>query len=418
MVAASHPVHEVEDEVRRVARFLGYPDCQVGALPTGINVALETGDPATYERSGAGLTLDQITELNSVRRQIMSGRMDEHSAITALTTLRSRKPRFGRWATILGGTVMSLGVAGIMQPGVANMLYVTIASFVVMLLLDFSSGRAMFRTLIPTVAAFTVALGAFALSANHLLIGPMRTILPGVVILLPGGMLVTGMAELAANHAVAGASRLTNGIIQLMLLAFGISVAAWVMQVPISEFANFRVSAFSSALPIIGLALMCLGIMVMDSVEWRLWPWVAGVLVATFLAQLLGQELGGSGNVSSFLGAFVASFCSSLASILQPNLPRMVAFQPSFWLIVPGALGLFSTTQLGAEPSLVLTTVISIITVLASIAMGLLFGSAAFRAVQIALEAERRRAARARRRQQINRERKRQAARPDRSAPK
>ena len=96
----------------------------------------------------------------------------------------------------------------------------------------------------------------------------------------------------------------------------------------------------------------------------------------------------------------------------------MVAFQPSFWLIVPGALGLFSTTQLGAEPSLVLTTVISIITVLASIAMGLLFGSAAFRAVQIALEAERRRAARARRRQQINRERKRQAARPDRSAPK
>lgn len=418
LIAASQPVHEVEQDVRRVARFLGYPDAQIGALPTGLTLALESGDAATYERAGAPLTLDQITELNTVRRGILNGTLDPQTAVTALTTLRSHRPRFGRWATIIGGTINAIGVAGIMQPGIANLMFVAVAGLVVMLLMDLSSNRIMLRTLIPTIAAFTVATGAFALSAANLMIGPMRTILPAVVVLLPGGMLVTGMAELAASHAVAGAARLINGIVQLLLLAFGIGVAAYVLRVPLAEFTNFRVTPYSTLFPILGLAFMCVGIMIMDSVQWRLWPWVAGVLVATFWAQLGGQQIGGSGNLAGFAGAFVASFMSSIAAVLQPNLPRMVAFTPSFWLIVPGSLGLFSTTQLGAEPSLVLTTVISIATVLASISMGLLFGSAAFRAVQIVIEAQRRRRARARRRAQLSRERRKQAAPRDRSVPR
>lgn len=418
MIAASQPVHEVEEEVTRVARFLGYPDAQIGALPTGLTLSLESGDPASYERAGAPLTLDQITELNRIRRSILNGSMPLPMALTALTTLRSHSPRYGRLGTILGGTINATGVAGIMQPGVANILFVAAAGLVVMLLIDFSRNRPTMAALLPTIAAFVVGTGAFTLSSLNLLTGPMRTILPGVVVLLPGGMLVTGMAELAASQAVAGASRLVNGIMQLMLLAFGISVSAWLLQVPIADFANFRVTPYSSLFPIIGLAFMCIGIMVMDSVQWRLWPWVAGVLVATFLAQLIGQQISGSGNVGGFLGAFVASFLSLMAAKLQPSLPRMVAFQPSFWLIVPGTLGLFSTTQLGAEPSLVLTTVISIIAVMASLSMGLLFGSASFRALDNVLDAQRRRSEKARRRRQLTRERKKQAAPHGRSVPK
>lgn len=426
MIAGQYPTHEVEDEVRRVARFLGYPSCQIAALPTGIMLSLGSGEPSTYERAGAYLSLDQLTELNQVRQDILDGRLDEESAVTALTTLRSKRPRFGSWGMIGGGTVMSTGVAGIMQPGLANMLYVVVASFVVMLLLHLSSGRTMVRTLTPPLASFLVAAGAFWLSSQNLLIGPMRTVLPTLVVLLPGAGLVTGMAELAANQAVAGTSRLVNGIVQLMLLAFGISIAAWVLDVPIAEFVNFRVTEWNALTPIVGLALMCLGIMFMESVNWRLWPWIAAVLVLTFLAQLFGQNLGGSGNVAGFLGAFTAAFASSMASLLRPGLPRLVAFMPSFWLIVPGTLGLFSSTQLGAEPSLALTTIISIVTVLASLSMGLLFGMAASRGVAKTLEAQRRRIARRQRRRQLAEARREQVnhaqpkptPQPDRSAPR
>ena len=49
-------------------------------------------------------------------------------------------------------------------------------------------------------------------------------------------------------------------------------------------------------------------------------------------------------------GAFVASFSAWVIALARPTLSRMVLFLPSFWLLVPGSLGLVTVTQLGIDP--------------------------------------------------------------------
>ena len=91
------------------------------------------------------------------------------------------------------------------------------------------------------------------------------------------------------------------------------------------------------------------GITLMESVPVRLAPWVLGVLVVTFLAQLGGQRLG-SPALGSFLGAIAASLGASTAELVHRRLPRLVVFLPSFWLLVPGSLGLIGVSEVAIVP--------------------------------------------------------------------
>jgi uncharacterized membrane protein YjjB (DUF3815 family) len=113
------------------------------------------------------------------------------------------------------------------------------------------------------------------------------------------------------------------------------------------------------------------------------------VLVAAFVAQTLGQRYSGP-VLGSFLGALAASTGSYLVEAVKPNLPRLVVFLPSFWLLVPGSLGLVSTTQLAVDPGTAASTVIGVFSVVSAIALGLLVGAAVAQAVRRALHRARR----------------------------
>ena len=62
MIATGQPIDEIEDELREVGRHLGAPELQVGAGPTGVHVALATGEPSTFESVRGGLRLDQAAD--------------------------------------------------------------------------------------------------------------------------------------------------------------------------------------------------------------------------------------------------------------------------------------------------------------------------------------------------------------------
>ena len=123
------------------------------------------------------------------------------------------------------------------------------------------------------------------------------------------------------------------------------------------------------------------GIALMEGVPVRLTPWVLGVLVVTFLVQLAGQRLGAP-VLGSFLGAAAASLGASIAELVHRRLPRLVVFMPSFWLLVPGSLGLIGVSELAIAPGGGPTVVIDVVGVVLAIAMGLLVGSVVSRAVR------------------------------------
>src|SRR3954467_5756314 len=92
MVATGQPVDEVEDELREVGRRLGAPRVQVAAGPTGVHVALASGDPATFESVDGRLRLDQAVDVRLVRHLLVTGRIDAEEAVARLAGLRGKPP--------------------------------------------------------------------------------------------------------------------------------------------------------------------------------------------------------------------------------------------------------------------------------------------------------------------------------------
>jgi len=378
MVATGQPVSDVEDELAEVSTALGHPGVQIAASPTGVFVSLASGLPATFESVQGGLRLDQAAEVRSIRHRLTQSALTVPEATAELRALRARPPRYPPWMANLGWIAIATGIALILQPGGPNVAFAAAGGVVVVVLFRLGQRFGLIATLLPTLASFVLACGVFAASNAGLLDGPLRTLLPPLAVLLPGALIVTAMSELAAGDMVAGASRLTFGLVQLLLFTLGIVAASHVIPVPAAELANLRVDELGWWAAPVGLILISVGIGVLESPPVRLLPWITVVLVLAFGAQSFGQHVGGAA-LGSFLGAVAATLGASLVEAVRPNLPRLVVFLPAFWLLVPGSLGLLSTTTLVTNPGGGGANAFGVVTVVCAIAVGLLVGAAAAR---------------------------------------
>ena len=73
-----------------------------------------------------------------------------------------------------------------------------------------------------------------------------------------------------------------------------------------------------------------------------------------------------------------------------PDLPRLVVFLPSFWLLVPGSLGVLGATELALDPGGATATVVGVLAVVSALALGLLVGTAIAQSARGALRRARR----------------------------
>lgn len=389
MVATGQTVSDVEDELAAVGAALGYPDVQIAASPTGVILNLASGAAATFESVKGGLRLDQAAEVRAIRHRLALSTVSVSQATEELLDLRDRPPRYPPWLANLGWIAIATGIALILQPGGANVAFAAGGAVVVVALFRLGQRFGLIATLLPTLAAFLLACGVFAAANADLLEGPLRTLLPPLAVLLPGALIVTAMSELAAGDMVAGASRLTFGLVQLLLFTLGIVAASHVITVPAAELTNLRVDTLGWWAAPVGLILISVGIGVLESPPVRLLPWITVVLVLAFAAQSFGQHVGGAA-LGSFLGAVAASLGSSCVEAVRPNLPRLVVFLPAFWLLVPGSLGLLSSTALVTNPGGGGANAFGVVTVVFAIAVGLLVGAAVARSFGGALHRLRR----------------------------
>lgn len=381
LVATGQPVSDVEDEVIELSSALGYPGVQVAASPTGMTLNLASGQPATYESVHGSLRLDQAAEVRTVRYRLLHGSLSVSQAIDQLLSLRTRPPRYPAWLANLGWIGIATGIAFILQPGWPNVAFATAGAVIVVGLFRLGERFSLIATLLPTLASFVLACLVFLAANAGWVEGPLRTLLPPLAVLLPGALIVTAMSELAAGDMMAGSSRLIYGVVQLLLFTLGIVAASRLIEVPTSELTNVRVDQLGWWAAPVGLVLISIGIGVLESPPMRLLPWITVVLILAFTAQSFGQRWSGA-ELGSFLGALAASLGASLVEAIRPRLPRLVVFLPSFWLLVPGSLGLLSTTQLIANPGSGSANAIGVFSVIFAIAVGLLVGAAAARSVR------------------------------------
>jgi uncharacterized membrane protein YjjB (DUF3815 family) len=122
------------------------------------------------------------------------------------------------------------------------------------------------------------------------------------------------------------------------------------------------------------------GVYLHFSAPQRSFWWVLLVLLLAFTAQRLAATLFGS-EISGFFGMLVATPLGYLIQMRFAGPPAMVTFLPSFWLVVPGSLGLRSVTQMLSDRAAGIEGLVTAVFVVASIALGTLVGASLFKGV-------------------------------------
>jgi uncharacterized membrane protein YjjB (DUF3815 family) len=186
--------------------------------------------------------------------------------------------------------------------------------------------------------------------------------------------------ELAAGQTISGASRLVEGLVDLMLLAFGIVAAAALVGAPAADLLDRpldRLGVWTVPLSLIAIAI---GDHLHLCAPRKTVPWILLVLAVAWGGQAAGARVF-SAELSGFFGALAMTPVVLLIGRRKKGPPTMVLFLPAFWLLVPGATGLIGVTAIvGTNSRLAPSSFTSTMMTVLAIALGVLLGTAAVRA--------------------------------------
>ncbi|WP_446663525.1 threonine/serine ThrE exporter family protein [Flexivirga sp. B27] len=379
LLAGGAPVPDVEWQVTLLAGRLGARAVRVAATPTGIFAGLSSDDAVGFEPVTGSLRLEQVTLVQGVYEQLMSGSIDGPAALRELDDIEAMPSSRPVWLSDLALVPIGTGICAVLQPTWRDLLTAAASSLVVMVLMISARRFALVRTLLPLLASFAVAVLVLLVAQHWPLQGTLRTMVASFAVLLPGSVIVTGMSEIASGAAVAGSSRLVSGMMQLVLFAVGLFAAVSVTGEHLDALTNVRAQDLGPFAPYIGVLVIGCGIVINVAASRAAIPWILLVLTLTFLTQSAGQALSGL-VIGALAGATVAGLAAALVHRLSGRPLRLVVFLPAFWLLVPGSLGLLSTTEIVTGQGGLDAVTVAIGSVVA-VAAGTLIGSAAGRAV-------------------------------------
>jgi uncharacterized membrane protein YjjP (DUF1212 family) len=376
--AAGEPVYSVQERLTRVAHAYGASSARISAFPTYMMVTLGRGEPATIELTsslGSSPQLDQIAALDRLVQQAERAEIAADDGLRMLAEIRDMTPRFGRVQSIAGYAVLTLGLCLILHPSPRDVLAAAVLGAMVGGLRTIGVRQPPLQTLMPVIAATTVAAVA-ALAEKHDLAGPgLRAMVASLVVFLPGAALTTAVLELAAGQMISGASRLVSGVMQLALLAFGIVAGIEAVGVSTAQVFVESDDVLGSWAPWLGVFVFATGVVVANSTPARSFPGLLVVLYAAWIGQLVGNEVLG-GYMSALIGAAVMTPVAFWVSRLPSAMPPNASFLPGYWLLVPGALGLIGLTQVAGDADVAGTEdLVATVVSLFAVAVGVLIGT-------------------------------------------
>jgi len=383
-LACGEQTAKVELLLRRIATAYGMRKARVVAFPTAVFISVHdsTDEKVTLaECEMRSLRLDQMADFYALGEAAQTGKLDLREGLDRLAEIRRHKPRFGNLGFIAGHTILSVGLALVLMPTVSNLAAAFVLGFIVALLKLLNRGGSVMSVPLPVLAATIVSALAFLAIRHGLAVDPLHALVPPLVTFLPGAMLTLGMVELAYGDMVSGSSRLIAGFVQLVLLAFGLGIGARLIGYSPEDLmysaTNYVNIPFAGWL---GVLVFGIGVYLHFSAPKNSLHWLMLVLLLAFCAQRIATILIGS-EISGFFGTLVATPLGYLIQLRFKGPPAAVTFLPSFWMLVPGALGLLSVTRMMSNRDAGLDGIITVVFVIASIALGTLVGASLYRGV-------------------------------------
>jgi uncharacterized membrane protein YjjP (DUF1212 family) len=381
LILSGEAVDVVQDKLELVARRAGAQHIDVIALPTVLLIQtgrstgahIELGSVASSE-----LRLDQVSQVYELAGRAERGEIGPTEGLEVLDTIRAAPPPFGPVARTLGLGVLSAGFALLLQPTMEGFVGAFVLGLAVGLVLLVHAP--MLKPVLPVLVSFGVASAVFYLAERYEGDNPIRSLIPPLVIFLPGAAITTGTMELAGGQTISGASRLVEGLVDLLLLAVGIVAAAELLDTPSSDLLDHPVDRLGVWTAPIALLAIVLGNHLHKCAPRRALPWILLVLTVAFAGQTAGAAVFGA-ELSGFFGALAMTPLVLLIGRRTAGPATMVMFLPAFWMLVPGAAGLIGVTgAVGGGATLSPGDFASTMVTVVAIALGVLLGTAVVRA--------------------------------------
>lgn len=377
MIDASAPVADVRQALDRVAAVQGLPATEVVALPTALLVSVpgtRAAHTAAASAGGRSLRLDQVQGVLEVAELAGSGELAPAAALARLADVLDAPPPYRRSARVAGYVAIAAGLALILGGGWPDVLVAAVLGAGISALRRRFYASNDIEALVVLAGSFVVSVVVFLLVRAGVDLVPLASLVPPLVTFLPGALLTTAAIDLATRQMIAGSARVASGVMQLVLLAVGITVGAGLVGMPTDLLGPAGETPLGVAAPWLGVLVFGVGAIYQHGVRPDARVWVFLVLVVAYAGQVLGGLVLG-GAVSAFVGA-LAMTVVAMAVAVRGGPPALVTFLPGFWLLVPGALGLVGVTSvLGDETLQALGTLITTATTMVSISLGVLAGT-------------------------------------------
>lgn len=381
-LACGEQTAQVELTLRRIASSYGAKRPRVVALPTAIFISLHEDDRehiTIAEGPLQSLRLDQMSDVYDLADAAQAAEISPCEGLARLTSILQKPVRFGDAGYHLGHIVLAVGIAIVLNPSPVNVGVVIVLAVIVGAMKKAVRERTTYSVPVSVLAATVVSALTFLAVRSGVEIRPLHVLIPPLVTFLPGGMLTFGMIELAYGDMVSGASRLVNGFVQLFLLTFGIGAGALIAGYNPGALPDPPIYLTESlAVTVVGVLVFSVGVLLHFSAPRRSFLWVLAVVFLAFGAQRIGVHLVGT-HFSGFFGTLVATPVGYVIRLRFRGPPPMITFLPSFWLLVPGALGLLSVKRMLSDPSQGIEGILSATFIFSSIAMGTLVGASLYR---------------------------------------
>lgn len=377
MIRCGEAIDIVRLRLHEAAESLGLGQVEMLVLPTAF--LIQHGDVGARQSrlvsvTSGPLRLDQVGGVYELVTDTIGGSVGTAVGRARLEALLADRPTYGPVVRTLGLGVLSVGFALSLQPTPFGVAVALVLGIVVGLLNLIAVTD--LKPAVPVLAAFIVSAAVFALAEVYDGENPVRSLIPPLVIFLPGAMITTGTSELAAGQMIAGASRLVAGMVALMLLAIGIVAGATIVGASSFQLVDRPPTQLGAWAPWVALLVITLGNHLYHCAPRRALPWILLVLVVAYTGQTLGARVFNA-EISGFFGALAMTPVVLAIGRSRLGIPSMVLFLPAFWLLVPGAAGLLDITQLvGTDDTVSAGGFISTLVTVMSISMGVLLGSA------------------------------------------
>lgn len=344
--------YELEGIMEKVGDALGY-DVQCLSHPTNIIMSFSDSDepePTTYVfRVHPGeINLEKQLLVTNIVNAVVSGSMSTEDGAAGLKAVIKQPQRYAGLILVLSYGLISSGISRVLGAALNEILVALVIGIITGLISLPASRSAAGKQLFPTLAALMAALFSTFLAHFNIIQSPYITTLAGVIVLVPGLLLTTAIAELSSQHMVSGTSRLFSAGIIFLQIGFGVALGNSIA----NRFFPFSVPELSGAnLPlwtnILAISVACIGLFFLFQARLKDMPWVILAGVIAYSSTLMGAQFMGP-IVGALMGAFVTGLAANFFERITKT-SRSVMLLPGIILLVPGSIGFQSLSFLVAH---------------------------------------------------------------------